>query len=106
MKIKMVKIIVAVLVVGMGNIVAADECADRTRQALAELQQVIPEMDAAQAAQAKQILHEMCIAPEPEAAQAEDSKPAAGSETPTVLGVELNKAEPDSKGHARLRRTH
>jgi hypothetical protein len=106
MRIKMLKVVVTLWLVGMANIVAADECADRTRQALTELQQVIPEMDVAQAAQAKQILHKMCIAPEPEAAQAEDSKPAAGSETPTVLGVELNKAEPDSKGHARLRRTH
>ena len=106
MRIKILKVIVTLWLVGMANIVAADECADRTHQALAELQQVIPEMDVVQTAHATQILHEMCMAPEPAAAQAEGSKAAAGSETPTVLGVELNKAEPDSKGHARLRRTH
>ena len=102
----MPKAIVTVLLVGVGSIVTAGECADRAGQAFAELQEVIPAMDVAQAAHAKRILGEMCNAPEPEAAPADDSKPSSGSDTPTVLGVELNKAEPDSKGHARLRKTH
>ncbi len=106
MKIKMVKLIVTMLLFCMGSVAGAEECVDRTGRALAELQRVIPDMDVFQTAHAKQILQEMCITPEPEAAHAEDSKPVAESETPTVLGVELNKAEPDSKGHARLRRTH
>ncbi|TDJ25488.1 MAG: hypothetical protein E2O54_12435 [Gammaproteobacteria bacterium] len=103
---KPVQVMVTVLLFCTASVAGAEECVDRTAQALAELQQVFPEMDEVQAGDAKRILDEVCLAPEPAAAQAEASKVRTGSDTPTVFGVQLNKAEPDSKGHARLHKTH
>ena len=106
MKIKMVKVIVAALLVGMGSIVAADECVDRTGHALAELQQAIPGMNESQITDAKRILDEICGAPVAAATSAEAAMTQAEPDTPTVLGIDFNKAEPDSKGHSRLKKTH
>ena len=84
---------------GVANGVAADECADRTEQGLAELSLVFPAMDDVQAADAERILREVCVGTV--------TSPAPGEpDTPSVLGIELNKAEADSKGHSRLKKSH
>ena len=91
------KAIFAVLMFGMASVCAAEPCADRAAQGLAELKLVFPEMDEAQTDDAERILRDVCVAPEP--AQAEP-------DTPSVLGIEFNKAQPDSKGHSRLKKGH
>jgi hypothetical protein len=106
MRTKPVKVIFVVLLLGMGSAVAADECVERTERALAELKLVFPGMDEAQTADAERILAETCAAPGSAATQARGATAQAQSDTPSVLGVEFNKAEPDSKGHSRLKKTH
>jgi hypothetical protein len=94
-----VKVILAALLFGLGSGAAAEECAGRTKQGLSELSLVFPAMDEVQAADAERILREMCLGT--------GSSPSLGeSDTPSVLGIELNKAEADSKGHSRLKKSH
>ncbi len=97
------KVILAALLFGFGsgiaNGVATDECADRTKQGLAELSLVFLAMDEVQAADAERILREMCLG-------TGSSLSLGESDTPSVLGIEFNKAEADSKGHSRLKKSH
>ena len=97
------KAILAALLFGLGSGVASgvatEECADRTEQGLAELSLVFPAMDEVQAADAERILREMC-------AGTVSSPSLSESDTPSVLGIEFNKAEADSKGHSRLKKSH
>ncbi len=101
-----VKVIVAVLMLGVSSVCTAEACVDRTGQALAELRGVFPEMDEAQAADAERILVGLCDASAPSTPGTEAATTQPESDSPSVLGVEFNKAEPDSKGHSRLRKTH
>jgi hypothetical protein len=93
------KVILAALLFGFGSGVAADECADRTEQGLAELGLVFPAMDEVQAADAERILREVCVDPT-------TSPSPSDPDTPSVMGIEFNKAEADSKGHSRLKKSH
>jgi hypothetical protein len=94
-----VKVILAALLFGLGSGVAADECADRTEQGLVELSLVFPAMDEVQAADAERILREVCVEPV-------TSPSLTEPDTPSVMGIEFNKAEADSKGHSRLKKSH
>ena len=94
------------LMFGMASVCAADRCADRTAQGLAELKLVFPGMDEVQTADAERILHGVCVARGPAASGTKGDTAQAEPDTPSVLGVEFNKAEPDSKGHSRLKKTH
>ena len=84
---------------GVASGVATDECADRMEQGLAELSLVFPAMDQVQAADAERILREMCVGTVTRPSHSE-------SDTPSVLGIEFNKAEAESKGHSRLKKNH
>ncbi len=93
------KVTLAALLFGLGSGVAAEECADRSKQGLTELSLVFPSMDEVQAADAERILREMCLG-------TGSSLSLGESDTPSVLGIEFNKAEADSKGHSRLKKSH
>jgi hypothetical protein len=94
-----VKVILTALMLTLSTGAVAEECAVRTEQGLAELSLVFPAMDEVQAAEAERILGEMCLG-------GGTSLPPGEPDTPSVMGIELNKAEADSKGHSRLKKSH
>ncbi len=101
--------LIPALAVILPGATGAQSCSSRIDEALAELKRVVPDMDILQLADARGVLKELCEGPRQTAAasvESDEIEPEPDPDATQVLGLEINKAPPDAKGHDRLKRTH